>query len=42
MLVALGGVIVNDVENDFDTGRVQLPHHLLEFLAPRRVGPLAA
>ena len=28
MLVTLGGVVVNDVENDFDPGRVQLAHHL--------------
>ena len=28
VLVTLRGVVVNDVENDFDTGCVQLAHHL--------------
>ena len=30
-LVALRGVIVDDVENDLDAGVVQARHHLLEF-----------
>ena len=30
MLVALGGVIKHDVENQLDTGAVQRAHHSLE------------
>jgi hypothetical protein len=41
-LVPLGGVVVDDVEDDFDPGLVQRFHHVLEFggdlpAAPRRV-----
>ena len=31
-MIAFGGVIVNDVENDFDSGRVQVAHHGFEFV----------
>src|SRR5205085_8481700 len=30
--VALAGVIVDDVENDFDAGRVERAHHFAKFL----------
>ena len=29
-LIAFGGVVVDDVEDDFDAGRVQRLHHRLE------------
>ena len=32
MLIALGGVIVNDVENNFDARGVKCMHHFLEFM----------
>ena len=30
-LIALRGVVVNDVQNDLETGAVQSPNHVLEF-----------
>ena len=29
-MVPLGGVVVNNIKNDFDPGRVQRPHHELK------------
>ena len=31
-VVALGGVVVDDVEDDLDAGLVQCEHHLLELV----------
>ena len=35
-MVAFGGVVVDDVEDDFDTGTVQRADHLPELADPRR------
>src|SRR5688572_24060883 len=41
-LAALGGVVVDDVDDHFEAGVVEARHHLLEFLqALRRVGGVA-
>ena len=31
-MVAFGGMIVNDVENDFDSGGMQVAHHRFELV----------
>ena len=41
-LVALGGVVVDDVEDDLDAGRVQGAHHRLELAHRVESGPVDA